>query len=310
MLYLGSLQLPDDGAEFTALYGGVHEGTVHDRNYKYTMTCYENTYPFGVFPKRELTYVEFAPITIFAGGNGSGKSTLLNVIAEKLDLSRSAPFNTTPFFRDYIKECRVNDDGEPLIPRGSRIITSDDVFQSILKNRRINEERDAERDALIDEYWTERDRRIRGGGIIRGNILKYEEDLKRSNLTMGTPSKYVKAYLSRPAEEASNGECALKFFTDAIGEDALFLLDEPENSLSPVFQVQLASFLLEAARFYGCQLVIATHSPILMAYPNADILEFSEQGIQKVSYRETEHYKITKQFIDMPERMIQFLLNG
>ena len=296
MLYLGSLQLPDDGAEFTALYGEVHDGAVCGRNHKYTMTCYENTYPFGVFPKRELTYVEFAPITIFAGGNGSGKSTLLNVIAEKLELSRSAPFNTTPFFRDYIKECRVNDGGEPLIPRGSRIITSDDVFQSILKNRRINEERDAERDALIDEYWTERDRRIRGGGIIRGNILKYEEDLKRSNLTMGTPSKYVKAYLSRPAEEASNGECALKFFTDAIGEDSLYLLDEPENSLSPVFQVQLASFLLEAARFYGCQLVIATHSPILLSIRGARIYDMDARPVTTTRWTELPNVRLLHDF--------------
>ena len=57
------------------------------------------------------------------------------------------------------------------------------------------------------------------------------------------------------------------------------------------------------------QFIIATHSPILMAYPNADILEFSKDGIQKVSYRESEHYRITRQFIDDPERMLKYLLN-
>ena len=294
MLYLGSLQLPDDGAEFTALYGEVHDGAVCGRNHKYTMTCYENTYPFGVFPKRELTYVEFAPITIFAGGNGSGKSTLLNVIAEKLELSRSAPFNTTPFFRDYIKECRVNDGGEPLISRGSRIITSDDVFQSILKNRRINEERDAERDALIDEYWG---RRKEGG--FRMQSMEELDALKRYNHLMrkkATPSRFVREYLSRPAEEASNGECALKFFTDAIGEDSLYLLDEPENSLSPVFQVQLASFLLEAARFYGCQLVIATHSPILLSIRGAKIYDMDARPVTTTRWTELENVRLLHDF--------------
>ena len=57
------------------------------------------------------------------------------------------------------------------------------------------------------------------------------------------------------------------------------------------------------------QFIIATHSPILMAYPNAEILQFTEQGIQKVGYKDTEHYKITKQFVDTPERMISYLLD-
>ena len=294
MLYLGSLRLPDGGAEFTALYGDVNAG--NPGNYKYRMTCYENHYPFGVFPQRELEYVEFAPITIFAGGNGSGKSTLLNVIAEKLQLSRSAPFNTTPFFRDYIKLCRTNDGEETVIPRNSRIITSDDVFQSILNSRRINERRDEERDALLSEYWTERDRRINGGGILRGNVLEYEDDLKRSNLTRKTPSKYVNAYLSRPAEEASNGECALEFFTNAIGEDSLYLLDEPENSLSPVFQERLVTFLLEAARFYGCQLVIATHSPILLSIRGARIYDMDARPVTVTRWTELENVRLLHDF--------------
>jgi len=295
MLYLGSLRLPTDAEEFTSLYGdGVDPLT---RNYKYTMTCYENHYPYGVFPQRELSYVEFAPITIFAGGNGSGKSTLLNVIAEKLQIARSAPFNTTPFFRDYIQYCSVNDGEEADIPRGSRIITSDDVFQSILNSRRRNEERDRERDALLNEYWTERDRRIHSGGAgLDVNAINYADKLKRSNLTRKTPSKYVNAYLSRPAEEASNGECALEFFTNAIGEDSLYLLDEPENSLSPLFQEKLTSFLLEAARFYGCQLIIATHSPILLSLRGARIYNMDARPVSVCRWTELENVRLLHDF--------------
>ena len=293
MLYLGAIRLPGRDAEFTALFG---DGQMDKGNYKYRMTCYENHYPFGVFPERELEYVEFAPITIFAGGNGSGKSTMLNVIAEKLRLARSAPFNTTPFFSDYIRLCRINDGAEADIPRESRIITSDDVFQAILQNRRINERRDRERDELIDEYWTERNRRINGGGIRQGNVLDYADELKSSNLTRKTPSKYVNAHLSRPAEEASNGECALQFFTSAIGEDALYLLDEPENSLSPVFQVRLVAFLEEAVRFYGCQLVIATHSPILLSLRGARVYDMDARPVSSVRWTELENVRLLHDF--------------
>jgi len=292
MLYLGSLRLPDGDAEFTALYGDLKAG--NRGNYKYRMTCYENHYPFGVFPQRELEYVEFAPITIFAGGNGSGKSTLLNVIAEKLALSRTSPFNTTPFFRDYIKLCRTNDGEETDIPRASRIITSDDVFQSILSSRRINERRDAERDALMQEYW---DRRNEGG--FRMHSLDEADALKRYNhlsRKKSTPSKFVREYLSRPAEEASNGECALEFFTNAIGEDSLYLLDEPENSLSPAFQTRLVTFLVEAARFYGCQLIIATHSPILLSMHGARIYNMDARPVEVCRWTELENVRLLHDF--------------
>ena len=295
MLYLGSVRLPREDEEFSALYGDHIAGV--PRNHKYIMTCYENHYPFGVFPRRELDYVEFAPITVFAGGNGSGKSTLLNVIAEKLSLARSSPFNTTPFFQDYIRLCRVNDGEEAIIPRNSRIITSDDVFQSILNSRRASERRDAERDKLLGEYWSDRHRRENGGGAGDGrNALVDREERRRSNMTLKTPSQYVNRYISRPVDEASNGECALEFFTNAIGEDTLYLLDEPENSLSAVFQERLVQYLFEAVRFYGCQLVIATHSPILMSLPEARVYDMDARPVCVRRWTELENVRLLRDF--------------
>ena len=90
--------------------------------------------------------------------------------------------------------------------------------------------------------------------------------------------------------------------------NGLYILDEPEAALSPQRLMSLLVAIDELVKA-NSQFIIATHSPILMAYPNAEILQFTEGGIDKVSYRETEHYKITKQFIDTPERMIKFLLN-
>lgn len=105
----------------------------------------------------------------------------------------------------------------------------------------------------------------------------------------------------------SHGEAFLALAVHRFEGNGLYILDEPESALSPQRLMSLLVIIHELVK-NDSQFIIATHSPILMAYPNADILEFSENGIQKVSYRETEHYKITKQFIDMPERMVGYLL--
>lgn len=108
--------------------------------------------------------------------------------------------------------------------------------------------------------------------------------------------------------EQSHGESFLALAMNRFEGNGLYILDEPESALSPQRLMSLLVVIDELVK-NNSQFIIATHSPILMAYPNADILEFSEQGIHKVGYRETEHYKITKQFIDMPERMVKYLLN-
>lgn len=108
--------------------------------------------------------------------------------------------------------------------------------------------------------------------------------------------------------EQSHGESFLALAMNRFDGNGLYILDEPESALSPQRLMSLLVVIDELVK-NNSQFIIATHSPILMAYPDADILEFSEQGIHKVGYRETEHYKITKQFIDMPERMVKYLLS-
>lgn len=108
--------------------------------------------------------------------------------------------------------------------------------------------------------------------------------------------------------EQSHGESFLALAMNRFEGNGLYILDEPESALSPQRLMSLLVVINELVE-NNSQFIIATHSPILMAYPDADILEFSEQGIHKVGYRETEHYKITKQFIDMPERMVKYLLS-
>ena len=108
--------------------------------------------------------------------------------------------------------------------------------------------------------------------------------------------------------EQSHGESFLALVLNRFDGNGLYILDEPEAALSPQRLMSLLVAIDELVKA-NSQFIIATHSPILMAYPNAEILQFTENGIEKVSYRETEHYKITKQFIDTPERMISYLLN-
>ena len=87
----------------------------------------------------------------------------------------------------------------------------------------------------------------------------------------------------------------------------MYLLDEPEAALSPM---RLMSLLVDMDGLVkkASQFIICTHSPILMAYPGAEIYQLSDKGIERADYKNTEHYIVTKQFLDNPERMLKYLL--
>lgn len=118
----------------------------------------------------------------------------------------------------------------------------------------------------------------------------------------------IDSYGGRSLHEQSHGESFLSLVQNRLGGNGLYLFDEPEAALSPMRQMTLLAEIDRLVKS-GSQLIIATHSPILMAYPGACILELSEQGIARVAYRDTEHYRMTKQFLDDPERMIRYLLD-
>ena len=136
-MYLEKFSLPIDQEEdllrARAFHNGGKSGYV------------DNIYPCGIFTDKGLEEIWFRRTTIFYGGNGSGKSTLLNLIAEKLELNRIAPFNSGEMFSSYAKHCTYtlgyDDDGfQYRIPNGSRIITSDDIFDYMLTVRENNAE--------------------------------------------------------------------------------------------------------------------------------------------------------------------------
>lgn len=105
----------------------------------------------------------------------------------------------------------------------------------------------------------------------------------------------------------SHGESFMALVENRFGGQGLYILDEPEAALSPMKQMQL---LCEIDRLVkgGSQFIISTHSPILMTFPGAEVYQLSRQKIEKVDYRETEHFQLTKAFLNAPEKMLGYLL--
>ena len=116
----------------------------------------------------------------------------------------------------------------------------------------------------------------------------------------------MKRYGGVSFHEQSHGESFLSLVTNRFEGNGLYIMDEPEAALSPQRLLTLLVLMDELVKKRS-QFIIATHSPIIMAFPGADIIQFSEKGMERVSYRETESYRITKQFMDDPERMIKYL---
>lgn len=288
MMYLDSFSLAGNQAETNYFLG---PGS--DRNPLLTNRTYsDNPYPFRIFPDKGLEVITFAPITIFCGSNGSGKSTLLNVIAEKLRVTRMAPFNNTPFFEDYLKLCQysLTFDRDHL-PRGSRIITSDEVFDFLLDIRAVNEGVDQRREELLRQYQVDKN-----STFVMRTLDDYEELKRKNDFRRSTKSDYMSRRMKKNLPGRSNGESAYSFFTHEIKEDALYLLDEPENSLSAALQKELAQFLTDSARFYGCQFVISTHSPFLLAMKGAKIYNMDAQPVEECRWTEIPSVRVWQEF--------------
>ena len=223
--------------------------------------------------------LDFEPVTILYGGNGSGKTTALNVIAEKLVLERDTLYNRSNFFEDYTGMCSYEVTCD--IPKQSRIITSDDVFDFMLNLRSINNGINRKREELFEDYLDAK------YSLFQMKSLDDYEQLKKVNSARSnTQSKYIRKNLMDNVREHSNGESAFLYFSDKIQENALYLLDEPENSLSPEKQQELLKFLEDSARFFGCQFIIATHSPFLLSMKGAKIYDMDEEPVDVKKWTE------------------------
>lgn len=127
------------------------------------------------------------------------------------------------------------------------------------------------------------------------------------NVASQVDSLGVGGYGDKSLHAQSHGEAFLSLVTNRFQGEGVYLLDEPEAALSPVRQMSVLSYLHRLV-YHHSQLIIATHSPILLAYPQAWIYQFSESGIARVNYTDTDHYRVTKDFLNRHERMTEILL--
>ena len=259
MIYVKRLRLPGEYAELKFI----------EREKR---TCFHTFHPFKIFPEKGLGSVEFDNITMFYGGNGSGKSTLLNILAEKIGAIRYSDFNDSPFFDKYLSMCYVD---YARMPGKSFILTSDDVFDYALNARTVNGNIDEKRQALFDRYVEVKNE---GADMSLHGLDDYDRWREVHDILSPkkSQSSFIRDRVVRDVDLHSNGETAMKYFLERIDEDALYLLDEPENSLSVERQTELAEYIEATARATRSQFVIATHSPILLSILGARVYNLDE----------------------------------
>lgn len=300
MLYLESFTLPigqeDRLLERLAARNGGPLGYI------------DNPYPCRLFADKELAEVWFRPVTVFYGGNGSGKSTLLNLIADRLGLKRVSPYNTGEMFGLYTENCSCTmaedeEGNRRALPAGSRIITSDDVFDYMLALRTNNADI-AENKQEARQNWAE----LRYGQTVKlGGMEDYEA--LRAQVLARRKSVSRREFIRRTAGQealcASNGETALRYFEEKLQMDTLYCLDEPENSLSPKLQLRLLEMLEQLSRFCGCQFIIATHSPFLLSLPGARIYDLDASPACPKEWWQLENTRIYFDFFHRHKRLFE-----
>ena len=233
-------------------------------------------------------------MTILYGGNGSGKSTALNVLAEKTGVKRDSIYNKSNFYPDYVNMCEMQLKSE--VPENSRIITSDDVFDYMLNIRNLNEGIDQKREEVFEEYLD-----ARYSHFQLKSIADYEQLKKVNTARSKTQSRFVRNELIDNVRGYSNGESAFRYFTEKIGDNGLYILDEPENSLSPKRQMELVKFIEDSARFFGCQFIISTHSPFLLSMKESKIYNLDENPVNERHWTELENVRTYYEFFKRQE---------
>lgn len=208
-------------------------------------------------------------VTFLVGENGTGKSTLIEAIAV------ACGFNPEGGTKNF--SFSTSGDGEN--------------FHS----------------DLWEHITVSRSRYPKDGFFLRAesffNVATYIDILDR---IPGAGAPIIGSYGGISLHEQSHGESFLALVQNRFFGNGLYILDEPEAALSPM---RLMTLIAELNRLVkqDSQLIIATHSPILLAFPEAAVLQLSENGIERVCYRDTEHYRVTRRFLENPEKMIKYL---
>ena len=252
----------------------------------------KDVFPFDLEIVKSLREIQFdSPVTFFVGENGSGKSTILETIA-----------------------CAAES-----ITVGSESVRTD---KSLAPLRKLAQ--------YFRLAWT---KRARKGFFLRAEDFfgyaksmrqtkeEFQEELQNVKVEYKGRSKYAEALASMPyqgqladmqrrygdgLDSRSHGESFLTLFQSRFVPDGLYLLDEPEAALSPMRQLTFIAALKQMV-LENSQFIIATHSPILLAFPDAQILQFANGAIREVKYKELEHVQLTKDFLNNPDSFLRHL---
>lgn len=251
-----------------------------------------NIYPYNVFRGKYIEPFVFSPITVFYGNNGSGKSTLLNIIANKLQLkgkeyATSNSFGIVDYCNAFSNECSYSLGEDDLgfviknLPRNSRYIKSEDILYEIKKIQ----QKQVLSDGMEYDY------------VQKGMTIQEAKDFLSSK-----EGRKQEEYIKFAQEKYSNGETSMQYFEEYLQPNALYLLDEPEVSLSPSNQVLLANEINKLARLLECQFVIATHSPFMLGTLNAKIYNIDTKEYDVVKWNELENVQYFYNFFKKHEQ--------
>ena len=251
-----------------------------------------NIYPYNVFRGKYIEPFVFSPITVFYGNNGSGKSTLLNIIANRLQLNgkeyaTSNSFGIVDYCNAFSNECSYSlgeDDFGFVIknlPGNSRYIKSEDILYEIKKIQ----QKQVLSDGMEYDY------------VQKGMTIQEAKDFLSSK-----EGRKQEEYIKFAQEKYSNGETSMQYFEEYLQPNALYLLDEPEVSLSPSNQVLLANEINKLARLLECQFVIATHSPFMLGTLNAKIYNIDTKEDDVVKWNELENVQYFYNFFKKHEQ--------
>lgn len=163
--------------------------------------------------------------------------------------------------------------------------------------------------SILGEYLTVARRRYpRDGFFLRAeSFYNVASNIDEMDEAPSFGPRLIDSYGGVSLHQQSHGESFLALVQNRFGGEGLYLLDEPEAALSPSRLLTLLGEIHQLVQA-DSQFIIATHSPILMAYPGARIYVLSESGVEAADYRETEHYQLTRRFLEDPDRMLKYLL--
>jgi predicted ATPase len=255
----------------------------------------EPAFPFSVPAIRTLPSLDLsAPVTCFVGENGSGKSTLLEGIAAAAALPT---VGGTEVARDGTLEAQRQ------LPRALRLTWSKRTHRGFFLRaedffgfqRRLAVERQELEQRLLDLDDEYRDRSGYAKGLAAGPVRASLGDMAR---------RY-----GRDPDARSHGQAFLNLFQGRFVPGGLYLLDEPEAPLSPQNQLGLLAILLDLIE-RDAQFVIATHSPILLAFPGATIYSFDRLPVAPVAYGDLDHVVLTRAFLSDPQTYLRRLRDG